>query len=90
MGRPVRQAHARPDRGAPRRADARTRYRVYDGTLTRREVFYDQPSPLASVTVVSTPYGPRWVSDRDPYGPSWTDADEALAHVVERLAWDAC
>lgn len=42
-------------------ADARTRYRVYDGTLTRRKVFYDQPSPLASVTVVSTPYGPRWV-----------------------------
>ena len=33
-------------------ADARTRYRVYDGTLTRREVFYGQPSPLASVTVV--------------------------------------
>lgn len=68
---------------------ARTRYRVYDGTLTRREVFYGQPSPLACVTAVTTPYGMRWVSDRDPYGPSWADADEALAHVLE-AAWVGC
>lgn len=69
---------------------ARTRYRVYEGRLTRREVFYGQPSPLACVTAVTTPYGSRWVSDRDPYGPSWADADEALDHVIREALWDAC